>query len=115
MLDIKSAIGQLENRRSSTGFTFNRARPLIEGHKRSEWMRSTRYSPPRQQKAKSQLPFNLFRRKAYYSEPEEDARSAAESDRFEEEEDADKFGWVRRNDGNIHSKTFSHIHYKKPE
>lgn len=40
-IDIKSAIGQLENRRSSMGFTFNRARPLIEGHERSEWMRPT--------------------------------------------------------------------------
>ncbi|KAG1148352.1 hypothetical protein G6F37_005760 [Rhizopus arrhizus] len=116
-IDIKSAIEQLENRRSSMGFTFNRARPLIEGHQRSEWMRPTWYSPPRQQQAKSQLPFNLFGREAYYTEPEEDARSAAESDRFEEEEDADEFGWIRRNDGwfNIHSKTFSHIHYKKPE
>lgn len=98
------------------GFTFNRARPLIEGHQRSEWMRPTWYSPPRQQQAKSQLPFNLFGKEAYYSEPEEDARSTAESDRFEEE-DADEFGWIRRNEGwfNIHSKTFSHIHYKKPE
>ncbi|KAG2235353.1 hypothetical protein INT48_004972, partial [Thamnidium elegans] len=116
-IDIKFAIAQLENRRGSMGFTFNRARPLIEGHERSEWMRPTWHSPPCQQQAKSQLPFNLFGREAYYSEPEEDARSAAESDRFEEEEDADEFGWVRRNDGwfNIHSKTFSHIHYKKPE
>ncbi|KAG0768500.1 hypothetical protein G6F26_006016 [Rhizopus arrhizus] len=114
-IDIKSAIEQLENRRSSMGFTFNRARPLIEGHQRSEWMRPTWYSPPGQQQAKSQLPFNLFGREAYYTEPEEDARSAAESDKFEE--DADEFGWIRRNDGwfNIHSKTFSHIHHKKPE
>lgn len=98
------------------GFTFNRARPLIEGHQRSEWMRPTWYSPPGQQQAKSQLPFNLFGREAYCTEPEEDARSAAESDKFEEE-DADEFGWIRRNDGwfNIHSKTFSHIHHKKPE
>lgn len=73
-------------------------------------MRPTWCPPPRQKQAKSQLPFNLFRREAY------DSRSAAESDRFEEE-DADEFDWVRRNDGwfNIHSKTFSHIHYKKPE
>ncbi|KAI7900579.1 uncharacterized protein BX663DRAFT_544745 [Cokeromyces recurvatus] len=100
------------------GITFNRAIPFIEGHERSEWMKPTWYSSPRQQQAKSQLPFNLFGREAYYSEPEEDVRSAAESDRFEEEkEDADEFGWVRRNNSwfNIYSKTFSHIHYEKPE
>lgn len=67
------------------GFTFNRARPLIEGHERSELMRPTWYSPPRQQQAKLQMPFNLFRREAYYGEPEENAISTAESDRFEEE------------------------------
>ncbi|ORE02122.1 hypothetical protein BCV72DRAFT_265393 [Rhizopus microsporus var. microsporus] len=77
--------------RSSMGFTFNRAWPLIDGHERSEWMRPTWYSPPRQQQAKSQLPFNLFGRVAYYSESEEDTRSGAESDRFEDE-DADEFG-----------------------
>ncbi|KAL0075848.1 hypothetical protein J3Q64DRAFT_1841321 [Phycomyces blakesleeanus] len=45
-IDIKCAIEQLENRRSSIGFTFNRARPLIEGRARPEWMRPTWYSPP---------------------------------------------------------------------
>jgi hypothetical protein len=83
------------------GFSYSGARPPIKGHQRSEWMRPTWYSPPRQQQAKSQLPLNLFERKEGENE----------------EEDADKLGRITRNNGwfNIHSKNFSHIHYKNPQ
>lgn len=48
---------------------------------------------PRQQQAKSSLPFNLFGKQAYYSEPEGYAGSAEESDRFEKKMQMNSVGF----------------------